>query len=950
MNPGWGEGRILAVMAARASGAVILSWVVACAPAVVRPPAAPVEVVREVRAHACDGTACWQALARAAVDRGDLDVAAVVLEQAYRQAPGRATHVAWVDALLAVGATSQAQRALAEGRDEASRRGEDGWLAEVLRREAELPVKSVTTALWPEVTEARRAAYAAWLDGRADAADAFAALGVEPYDLVHAGELAWARGDERGARVLWARARAGFAMRGATVEVGAIGETDEDGLVWFGERLARFGEISEARNGILSADHWPLNSVQLLGAGGRRMLFDAEEGRVFAGADGRTMLRALEGRLSEVDVVTGIELRSIAVTAESEVLEVSGAGEQMRLLVRDDQGVALLDAHGVELTRLVPGVWSERPRGDHGPVFALGPEARWIAAAGQGIELHALDRGSGAAWTWSRPWVGEPGHWSGTVPAPREPVALRISPAGDELVVVDNIGEVTTWALPGGRLLRRVSGRCSRAELALMRAGDEEPKGSVTADFLDVCGYPGVVALSPDGKVIAGAGDGLVRVRDTRTGARLGVIHREWTGDAAFSSTGRLAIAGDQVEVWQAGARRWTPVPSPAPEFAEPLYDVLQLSADGRRFAMKREEAFVSHDLVDGTRHVPKLGPGESVYAAVDGGQRVWVRGEETIYLRTLPGDATLLRVPVGADRGYLIGKTLPPGYAMIGVLEGDVWAHHIVDPQGHVRVVRLEDFADILSPDARHLAGIQTSRYFTVWSVESGARVLVLPDDVFYAVFSSDGSKIAWWKLFDIAERVRKRGEKRDRRSEVHVVDLRSPGRLIGARMVDRWVDDVAFASDGAEVLLLSGHLVSRWSLVRDGRSEDIDKGRGNWYDDVVAAGGGATLMLSGGAGARIDIVRNDGSLQRLASVIPLENGEWLALSEAGAVDGSPGAVSRVVARVDATQKDDARPVFGGRFVWDGARVRGLVPRALMGEIVAPPGLLHGPTRASGR
>ena len=79
----------------------------------------------------------------------------------------------------------------------------------------------------------------------------------------------------------------------------------------------------------------------------------------------------------------------------------------------------------------------------------------------------------------------------------------------------------------------------------------------------------------------------------------------------------------------------------------------------------------------------------------------------------------------------------------------------------------------------------------------------------------------------------------------------------------------------------------------------------------------------------------------QKERYLYPLLAGGWVAVSGAGAVDGSEDAVRSMATEVKG---DGATLVFDGRLAWDAVHVPGTWSRALAGEDVAPPLFGRGP------
>ena len=71
------------------------------------------------------------------------------------------------------------------------------------------------------------------------------------------------------------------------------------------------------------------------------------------------------------------------------------------------------------------------------------------------------------------------------------------------------------------------------------------------------------------------------------------------------------------------------------------------------------------------------------------------------------------------------------------------------------------------------------------------------------------------------------------------------------------------------------------------------------------------------------------------LASLYPRADLGWFAATSTGAVDGDPTALLDVDT---ALGHRDTHQLYPAALAWDGAQVRGLLPRVFAGEAVAAP------------
>ena len=906
----------------------------ACAPVVAPAPAEPKVLapwpssVRRVPAHECDTEACWEARAQAAAGRGDLDVAAELRGRAFQHAPAPARLDAWADALLAVGATERARGVLEGARRDAARRGDTGWAAAIERRVATLPPPSPERPLTPTApTEALRAAFLAG----GDPAVFIAAGAQDPYYLVHAAESTRARGDEPAARRLWAQARAAYDERGATLQLDVVERSPSAQILWHGELLVH-GEDLTARRGA-GVGAWALRFLEPDGAVRRRLLF-AEAAQQMALVDGgRGLLLNLDGALVQHDIASGLALRRVlgggADDDDVEDFVAADAGGELRVLARRDETVVLADGAGRELATYPVAAWETWE-----PRLALGAGGCRVAIGEEGPQIRVSDLCTGAQHVWTYPWPAGSARLGDDRPEVRGVLALGFTPAGDALVAVDNLGEITTWSLPAGRLLRRVPGRCSRAEALAMRdPDDEEPVDAATGLR---CGLSELAAVGPDGARVATVGfTSNLRVRTAagRTLAAVFAADRDFER-LAFSATGELAAAEDAGELrrLRPGAKQFVGRGgADADEDRAPGIHDLALDGAGRRLAFRRGSEAVYWDLETGERRTLTPAAGERVLAVLDAGRRAWVRTASAVVLRELQTGAELLRVSTASPAGELRVGRAPPGRALLTVARGDKqWDHHLVGPDGP-RLVTLAEQALQLSPDGRWLAAVDEAGALTLWSAATATRAYAAGVVAQRTEFAADGAAVAWSTPWD----------REARRSEVRTRRLDTPGAVDTTLELSEAPLDLAVSADGAEVLLLLARGLIRWSPAAGHRTEYLS-GPTRGKQRLAITGGGATLTLTQDA-RRLEVVSNDAHLHTLATVVLLESGGWAAIGRAGAVDGSADAPGHLIARV---ARGDEALVFDGRLGWDGARVPGLVGRAVLGEGVPPPGLVRAAPR----
>ncbi len=652
------------------------------------------------------------------------------------------------------------------------------------------------------------------------------------------------------------------------------------------------------------------------GKDARRVSFARPGGRMFV-RDDETLLRSEGGALVEYDVITGIRRRRLLVGAVIEDFVVAGAGDATRVLVRRGRSVVLSDLGGEQYAEAVV-LW-EAVR----PTLALAADGRTAALGEEGPQVRVIeDRGRQRVLKFPSAVAAEPA--GEEIQEPRGVVAVGFSRDGEVVTAIDSLGTITSWALRSGRVRRTMPGRCNRDEALASRVGDGD---GLDAETYRACRTVNVAAIGPDADTVVNVGEaGNVRIREVRAGRTIArpLLDVRPVGAPAFSRTGQPALVDEDVGPVFPEVERGS-----SGEAEEVSAYTRRASLEGRLLQVKRGERVDRWDLASGERVAPRLAPGE-VLLAVDGaGRRAWVRTREHVVLREVKTGKEVRRLAVSAQTAVTVGEA-PAGWSLLVVPVAGGWEHHIDGPATS-RVVRLTRPATELSAGGRWLATDEALVDLAVAEVAIGETVYTRAEAAERTALAADAAVVAW------------REPDGDGEDVVHAQRFDRPGEASVRLEVEGRVVDVAVTASGEEVLVLLISGLVRWWPWQGRRTEHwFSEWRG--FRELTLSSHEAALILQGGP--EVEILANDVHLRRLATVVLLDGGGWVALAGTGAVDGSSDAPDHLISRVG---RGGEALIFGGRFAWDGARVPGLVARALAGEEVQPPGFVRVAARERG-
>lgn len=937
---------------AQLSGSLVLALLAACSS---RPAAAPPDDPAAARASpipgalddslVCRTAACWQDLARQAAQFGITDRAAGLLGRAFEHEPAVAAFDAWLDALLAGGELRRAHRALDLARRLAHERKDDALLTAIDTRAAALPPPGPDRPIAPGPLSAPlRAALEPEAAGRLDAAAFLSALddSREPFHIAHGAELLDRRGDLVAAARVRARARAllyeaGAALRPVPVDTGLLAQVAwHDGQLVLLLNVGAIEPASGERDKSSALELWDIAPGP---APARRLRFPRRVLAIAFSDDGRTLVRAESGAIVFQDMSSESEIARIPLAARPDLLAAGGSGDALRVLVAAGGATTLWNTRGELLaTYTLAGTTPTLVRGRTGagshhedvlqdspswPIaLALGGGADLIAIGGSDAKIRLFDRKRDAEELLVHEWTSTERRYRDADPDLNAPRALRFTRGGDGLVAAYPHGEVIEWDARRGVPLRRMDGPCDtrEAEVYVNRYNDSgDPRYSASDDERRACGKAAAAALSPDGTTVANSGgERVLRIRSVVAGAPIATpIADEIFGKLlAFRDADTLAAVDirGEVLIWRRGQAVLERIrPRDPLDLLDPT-----LSAGGRFLRFEPDSGpRIVWDLHE-RRRLDLAGPGETLVELAGDGRFAAVYTGDALELRA--GGRAILRVP-----GKLAAAQVQftRDHALLDLDHGRTHTLHLASLRdGRLRPLDFVGRYDraLLAEGGRRLATVAPGDQLKVWRVERGRLARTLDFFVQHLAFAPGGDRLAWiprpWSQPGFTVKHLTLGRPRTR-----TLDL--PGFPV----------DLAFASDGAELLILTeaGEL-HRWRP---------DTGQHTHVKDLAlrsrrrvrAHTGGKVLILE--SYDSVHLRADDPDLTSLATLFPLPGGGWLALGSAGAIDGSDDAIANLLTRVDGP---DGPQVLDGRVVWEAAHLPGVLERALAGEALAPP------------
>ncbi|MGB1014676.1 MAG: WD40 repeat domain-containing protein, partial [Nannocystaceae bacterium] len=499
---------------------------------------------------------------------------------------------------------------------------------------------------------------------------------------------------------------------------------------------------------------------------------------------------------------------------------------------------------------------------------------------------------------------------------------------GKSLVVAYRHGDVITWNTANGKQRKHVPGTCSVEEATTvvnMYNTRDMPQKNPSAEERKMCGRANTGRLSRDASLLVTAGTGL-RIRD-RAGAARAMIVR---GDGTLIPDDMLEFASDKTlalvnlygrpEFWRGGNKLEKMFAKEAQ--TGPTTPEVTNHGQYLEFELGRE-TFI-WDLQTGEKVATKLAAKETLAAISPDANLAVVRTAEGAgELRNLKDQVTTTSWPnlgnmvaarfshagthVVVDRGYEAERRM-----LLRNLETGTEVELATPIVGEMPLVS-DRGETLVSADPRN-------NHIQIWNPTTGALAQTVDaPDLRAAALAPDGSFVVWVSAAQ------------DPQVTVNYLALKGQATPLPL-VVEGWPkrECLTISPDSSEVFICTERALARW-YPGEGRHATTPK-EFVTADRVSYSATGDLLFL--GSYGRVDLHRNTPKLEEVGTVYPRLDGGWLAMSRAGAVDGSKHAHASLVTFVVGLD----RWIDDGILAWDRFATPGLYPRMLAGEDVQPP------------
>jgi WD40 repeat protein len=506
--------------------------------------------------------------------------------------------------------------------------------------------------------------------------------------------------------------------------------------------------------------------------------------------------------------------------------------------------------HTIRLWDMTTGRESSTLNGSFGPVLSVSfsPDGRTLASGNlvKAIEIWDLDTGQHL--------LTLQGHDAGVN-------SVTFSPDGRTLASGSNDRTAKLWALPSGQELRTLTGHT---------------------------GYVASVAFSHNGKLLASSGkDQTIRLWES-TGRPL----RTFKGQAieaasvAFSPDDQTLASGDSkgsITLWQVAAAQPLRVLAGHSTY---VFSVV-LSRDHQTLASLSGGSEIKvWDIANGQLVHTLTGAHFDTIAVSDDGKLLASGGSDSVIRlwdvttgrlrRTFKGDYdTIASLAFNRAGTLLASGSWDDRIELWDVATGQL--RHTL--KGHASIIGAVAF----SPNDQVLASGSSDNTIKLWDVATGRELRTLKghtDIVGCVGFSPDGYMLA--------------SGSRDRTVKLWQVATGRELRTLAGHTA--YVSSVAFSPDGQ--LLASGsydHTIKLWQPTT-GQAVRTVTGPANDLSSVVFGADGRTLLSTNSEPAIKIWDAPTGS--ELASLIALDQQDWLAVTPDGLFDGTPSAWNQVLWR----------------------------------------------------
>jgi WD40 repeat protein len=567
-------------------------------------------------------------------------------------------------------------------------------------------------------------------------------------------------------------------------------------------------------------------------------------------SDGQTIIAASQGRMLKVwDVVTGRELHQFTFAHEGASFgRAFSPDRKIFASGGDDMTVKLWDVATGKLLRVLSA------RGMKVYAVAFSPDGSAVAGAGLGGTIKLWDARTGAP-----------------RPAPAASAStIAFSPDGKYIASDSTEKTLKLWDVQTGRLLRTL-------------AGHADSVNSVHA-----------IAFSTDGHtLVSQGGEGTVKLWDVATGKLL----RSLSGKSpiAFSPDGRVFALSDAdgVKLLDAGTWQETVVLRARTAFPE----AVAFSPDGRMIGYATGRSFKLWNIGAGRELRTLPVERNAVYRGLAFSPDSRLLATQWAYdaMRLWATDTGQERLTWG--KGYYLDFVAPAfspegRYVVTASSNGRIvfWESATGKPVGGVNCqTPISRMA--LSPDGALVAVSNFEKFLTVWEVATGRQRFQLnghTQSVVAAAFSPDSKTLAsasedkTIKLWDMATGAERR-------------------TLLGHT---DGVLSVAYSPDGR--VLASGSrdsTIRLWDAVTGRALHTLTGAPGVIVTSVAFSPDGKIVAGAGfDAGVKLWDVATG---QELASLIAVDEGDWLVVTPDGLFDGSPAAWSLILWRFSENTND---------------------------------------------
>ncbi len=574
------------------------------------------------------------------------------------------------------------------------------------------------------------------------------------------------------------------------------------------------------------------------------------------------------------NVASGVELRSFTTKKEIDCVAFSRDGRMVATGSRFERTIELWDvATGRDLRTLAghsDGIGS----------IAFSPDGRTIATTSWDKTAKLWDVASGAE---LRAFAGR--------------YTAVFSPDGRTLASGSDDQTIKLWDVATGAELRALAAQS----------------------------YVGSIAFSPNGKTLVGSADNRIKVWDVESGAELRTLeHSPLVRSVAFSPNGRtVASAGhDQtIKLWDVGSG------AELRTLAPHSYQVnsVAFSPDGRMIAAGSSDKTIKlWNMAGGTelrRLTGHTGKVNAVAFSPDGGMLASASADETIRLWDIASGAEVRRfvkqrdrihsVVLGPNLGEVSAITFSPDGKMLA--SGGPWDEAIelwdVATAKEIRTLPIHGYTVkslAFSPDGKMLASGLIPDVYTVnastfqsgsswetvklWDVTSGVQLRVFSGRDSGAgsiAFSPDGKTIA-----------------RGSNEGIRVWNIESGTELRVLGRNSAAISLVAFSPDRRILASGSGDII-RLSDIASGAEFRVLTTRGETVNSIAFSPDGKMLATASHVGkTRLWSIASG---QELASLIALDEVDWVVVTPDGLFDGSPAAWNKLIWRAAQNTVDFA-------------------------------------------